>query len=70
MVLLLLLLLLLLDELAWEGLGPAEPFFFFLLFDVGGRGAGFVFRPEQQVVFKASHLKRYLHLVLLLREEG
>ena len=67
---LLLLLLLLLDELAWEGLGPAEPFFFFLLFDVGGRGAGFVFRPEQQVVFKASHLKIYLHLVLLLREEG
>ena len=67
---LLLLLLLLLDELAWEGLGPAEPFFFFLLFDVGGRGAGFVFRPEQQVVFEASHLKRYLHLVLLLRAEG
>ena len=47
MVLLLLLLLLLLDELAWDDLGPAEPFFFFLLFDVGGRGAGFVFRPEQ-----------------------
>ena len=66
----LLLLLLLLDELAWEGLEPAEPFFFFLLFDVGGRGAGFVLRPEQQVVFEASHLKRYLHLVLLLREEG
>jgi len=42
---LLLLLLLLLDELAWDDLGPAEPFFFFLLFDVGGRGAGFVFRP-------------------------
>ena len=67
---LLLLLLLLLDELAWDDLGPAEPFFFFLLFEVGGRGAGFVFRPEQQVVFEASHLKRYLHLVLLLREAG